>query len=484
MAFQSEFTSFLRTYLASKVKESISSDVVNAWTPLTDYKTGAVVKNNGMAYVAIIDGTSGTNGPAGNYGVLADGTLKWVPVRQVPITNVNPLYMLLLKESPSGLGIQNIRNEAIAGVRVSNQNSYYAIRKNFWEENRKYEVYSYEKTIDINCDFSSFYCISRSMNIYLCLGNNKGAESTIEPNQNNPESFDLEDGYTWRYIGTLSQENVSTKDYIALDYPIKTMAQAHAAAVSYAATVLSGIQSVELLETGGNFGEFQPKVFYTENGKTQATVSAEIEQNGEIKRFTVTKPGSGFTQAPYILAFHSTFTGEPAVVELEISDTGALVDARVPYIGSGYTNPQIVFLNVEGTAPEATVQTSGSDISGINIISAGEGNPNLKAFIVDAGAYAIGKATLLPDIVVGDNILYDIGAQTVLLNVILGENIDQIMNQTIKGVALVESGVQNPVVYNDVPETFKDCRVLYWADMNEFTHGNEQEEHVRIAINF
>ena len=483
MAFQSEFTSFLRTYLASKVKESISSDVIDAWRPTTPYKTGDVVKNNGMGYVAITDGTSGSNGPSTNHGAVADGTLKWVPVSQLPITNVNPLYMLLLSESPADMGIQEIRTKAIAGVRVSNQNSYYAIRKNFWES-KVYEVYQYEKTIDINCDFSSFYCISSNMNVYLCLGNNKGAESTVEPNQNNPEAFTLEDGYSWRYIGTLSQENVSTKDYIALDYPIKTLAQAHAAAVSYAGTVLSGIQNVELLETGGNFGEFEPKVFLTEEGETTVTVSAEKEQNGEIKRFTVTKPGSGFTVAPYALAFASTFTGKIAKVEITLTDDGAVGNVRVTDGGEGYTNPKVIFVNVEGTTPEATATVDDGVISEVVIDEAGTGNPNLQAFIVEADAYAIGKATLLPDIVVGDNILYDIGAQTVLLNVILGENVDQIKGQTIKGVALVESGAQNPVVWDNAPETFKDCRVLYWAEMNEFVHADEQEEHIRIAINF
>lgn len=484
MAFQSEFTSFLRTYLAAKVKESISSDEVEDWKPTTSYATGNVVKNNGMAYVAIMDGTSGTNGPASNSGIIPDGSLKWVPVKQVPITNVNPLYMLLLEETPSGMEVSEIRSKALAGVRVSNQNSYYAIRKNFWES-KVYEVYDYEKTIDINCNFSGFYCINNeNMNVYLCLGNNGGAVSAVLPNQNNPEAFNLEDGYTWRYVGTLSQENVSTKDYIALDYPIKTLAQAHAAAVSYAGTVLRGIQSVELLETGGDFGEFPPKVFLTGEGETTSTVSAEVEQNGEIKRFIVSKPGSGFTSEPFALAFPSTFTGKPAELECVMGDNGKVSEIRVTNSGEGYTQPKIIFADTEGTPPECTITTADGKISEVAVNAEGTGNDGIRAFIVEETAYGLGKATLLPDVVIGNNILYDIGAQTVLLNVILGENVDQIKGQTIKGVALVESSTQSPLVYEDVPETFKDCRVLYWADMNEFTHADEQEEHIRIAINF
>ena len=71
----------------------------------------------------------------------------------------------------------------------------------------------YDNTTDMSN--ASFYAIvapsltGGSYNIFKCIDNNSGANSTVTPSQIQTTSFTTADGYTWRYITSITSANYS-----------------------------------------------------------------------------------------------------------------------------------------------------------------------------------------------------------------------------------------------------------------------------------
>ena len=54
----------------------------------------------------------------------------------------------------------------------------------------------------------------------MCISNNRGAESTVQPYGTSPNIFELGDGYRWKYMYTVPETlfGFMTNDYIPVQY--------------------------------------------------------------------------------------------------------------------------------------------------------------------------------------------------------------------------------------------------------------------------
>lgn len=50
---------------------------------------------------------------------------------------------------------------------------------------------------------SKFYVVTDDYSVYKCLDNNLGANSTVMPSETSPVSFTTDDGYKWKFMGTV-----------------------------------------------------------------------------------------------------------------------------------------------------------------------------------------------------------------------------------------------------------------------------------------
>ena len=98
-------------------------------------------------------------------------------------------------------------NNMIAGKKITGNDLSHVVKRVNWEANTVYSYYD-DKANNMFSDNVSFYVLTDEYNVYKCLNNNNGANSTIKPtyiafNSTTTES----DGYIWKYMFTLNSKD-------------------------------------------------------------------------------------------------------------------------------------------------------------------------------------------------------------------------------------------------------------------------------------
>jgi len=134
---------------------------------------------------------------------------------------------------------------------------------------------------------ATFYVMSSAFNVYKCLDNNSGANSTVEPTGTSSSILTTGDGYKWKYMYTLSatqQSNFLSTDFMA----VATNSTVASAAVDGAVNIVK----IKTAGTGGSNGTHANVDIRGDGsaGKVSVTVSG-----GAVTAVTVTTPGTGYT---------------------------------------------------------------------------------------------------------------------------------------------------------------------------------------------
>jgi len=113
--------------------------------------------------------------------------------------------------------INNFHREMILGKRIKSSDVSNLIDRHFWNSGTVYAQYD---DTDENLFSKEFYVVNGSENVYKCLYNNNGAESTVEPTTISTNKFQTADGYIWKYmysIGTANNTKFSTSSFMPID---------------------------------------------------------------------------------------------------------------------------------------------------------------------------------------------------------------------------------------------------------------------------
>jgi len=195
-------------------------------------------------------------------------------------------------------------DDLLAAKKITSSDISYVIPRRNWTTGTVYDYYRHDygnritggtttQTADSGASSlwdSTFYVMSSTYNVYKCLDNNSGANSTVEPTGTSTSILSTADGYKWKYMYTLSASQQS--NFLSTDF----MAVSTNATVSSAAT--DGAINIVKIKTAGTG-------FTTSTGTTisnipirgdgsSGTVSVEIS-GGAIDSVTVTNAGSGYT---------------------------------------------------------------------------------------------------------------------------------------------------------------------------------------------
>lgn len=198
------------------------------------------------------------------------------------------------------------------GKKLSNTNVLPVIKKIEWVANTVYT--QYDNTAN-NISNTNFYVviqnggIGSSHNIFKCINNANGSPSTQAPSLTQHSSFTTSDGYTWRYITSVSDldyKNFSIGDYI----PIYSNSSIVSTAYDY-----SGVDNIVITNAGegylayheGIIGSYSSNVdsntyilqinnyasaspdFYVNNA---IYIYNETQQNAQLKTITHYVPNS------------------------------------------------------------------------------------------------------------------------------------------------------------------------------------------------
>lgn len=108
-------------------------------------------------------------------------------------------------EANSSIAISNfeVYRNMLYGKQFTGVNIAYVVNRINWTANTVYDYYDDQ---DPNLYSKNFYVVNSSNRVYKCLFNNYGAQSTVEPQNFNPNGdfVTLPDGYKWKYLYTIN----------------------------------------------------------------------------------------------------------------------------------------------------------------------------------------------------------------------------------------------------------------------------------------
>jgi len=297
----------------------------------------------------------------------------------------------------------------IGGKRITSGDVSHVARRVNWVSGNVYPMY--KGTIG-NIYDTDFYVLTDEYNVYKCMYNNKGATSTVKPTGFTTSAVTLSDGYTWKYMYSISlgdAEKFMTTSHIpvkTLTSPDSTPEQTRQAAVQNAA--VNG--SIEIVETNiigsgyyqidnidveaatdttlrfsglgsGLYGSlstnddfYSGSSIYIKSGTGSGQLRRITDYVGETKTVTV---NSAFTTTPdqtstAIISPTVTIIGDGSGAQAYVkvhTGTGTVANVSVINVGSHYTRAKSYISATQGSGATANAIISPAGGHGSDSIS-------------------------------------------------------------------------------------------------------------------
>lgn len=210
-----------------------------------------------------------------------------------------------------------------------------------WNSNTVYAQWNHT----IEMQGLQFFVVTDEYNVYKCLDNNNGAESTVKPTTNSLFPFRTLDGYLWKYMYTVPS--------------------------------------------------FKRTKFLSRNNlPVQKALSDSFYNKGAVEQVVVTNAGSGYTDLQQTtISVVGTTTGSGALADIStFGALGQITGLNIVNGGTNYTNGALVTVNsVTGTGAKIEIIASAGIITGFNIIESGVGYT-----LSDTVTISVGGAILTP----------------------------------------------------------------------------------------
>ena len=420
-------------------------------------------------------------------------------------------------------------DDLLAAKRVTSSDVSVVIPRRNWATGTVYDYYRHDYGHYVTGSTSSivtadsgatalydatFYVLNSNNNVYKCLDNNSGANSTVEPTGTSTSVLSTADGYKWKYMYSLSaaqQTNFLSTDFMAV-----------ATNATVAAANTAGAIDIVKIKTAGSGGTDGTHTGIAIKGDgSSGTVSVTVS-SGVVTAVTVTAGGTGYTfgyirNADIVSAGATGLSGSE--LDVIIGPKGGHGENAIKELGGYY-----VMLNTNFEAGETSNSgdfTTANDFRRIILIrdpndfggaSAASSNtlrgtyavrfaasPTPGTFIVDeeinqATTGAVGKVVEWD---ATNRILYyvqtrfnDQGADSngnltafSGTNVITGQGSSasgtpsSTASETVDNITFT-SGYANPEIESD------DGDVIYIENRSPITRASDQTENVKLIIEF
>jgi hypothetical protein len=336
------------------------------------------------------------------------------------------------------------RNNIINVKKINLRDVSFVVRRIDWTSNTVYDQFdpnyspsNPSSTGAVNLKDSNFYVLTSEFNVYKCLFNKNGAESTVEPTGVETTPISTADGYVWKYLYTVS---LATRNkFLTLDYmPVQR-------SVTNAFYSNGEISSVIIDSVGSGYLGNSTVTLTVNNqylggtGNVQANVKPVFNASGEIIDVRITNPGNNIKTAS-ITINESTYTGRSkylgvsnvrifspgnGYVSAAVSNTTATISTTGVFQPTANAFANLIFVgnllaDVVITNPGAGYTTAAQANTTITISTSGSTQPTSNA---QANLYFANSAIITPvlyngqlqDVLISDpGTGYDSNAQTVV----------------------------------------------------------------------
>jgi hypothetical protein len=280
----------------------------------------------------------------------------------------------------------------IFGKKLSNTNVVPVIKNIPWQTNTVYT--KYDNTKDLSN--SQFYVVAEPdevggyYNIFKCINNSNNSVSTIKPNLINPDSFTNADGYTWRYIYSISSANYnkfSTTEFVPF------YANTNQQDIAY---TFSGVEVVMISNGGIGYNSYHDGIIRSVSNSTLVQIENNASNDNDFytkSAIYIFNESSTTSQLRNITSYTANTSGK--WVKL---DTPANTTNIYPSITGYKIRPRVLFNTDADEQPLAycSINTTSNSILSINILNIGYGVSRASASIVSNGGYGANLYCIVP----------------------------------------------------------------------------------------
>jgi len=198
--------------------------------------------------------------------------------------------------------VYEVWQKMIGGKRITGENIRHVIQRNDWTSNTAYIAYD-DRNTDFFNENNLFYILTSDYNVYKCISNANGSNSTTEPSYvNSGMGGKLADGYVWKYMYTITpseQLNYLTSEYM----PVKTLdADDGSAQWDVQNDAVQGaINSIIITNPGSEYSNEANLIVTVAGDGTSFSAYANIAAGG-VSNVTITDPGLNYTYAAVTLS--------------------------------------------------------------------------------------------------------------------------------------------------------------------------------------
>lgn len=449
-----KFTTHIREFIASALLTSVESQRTSEWATSTGYSIGNKVTSNGNLYVAATSGTSGVSAPSHISGTASDGGVDWIYVEAAVSDKLFEANMYLgigrpadwpVPTSPDNVvAIDSVETAALNNIvslkSVKPGNMKACASRHNWTSGSVYS--QYDSKIEFEDYTNPFFVITDENNIYKCLDNFNGAQSTSKPTNYQTVPFRTADGYVWKYMGSVDSADSAifmTDDFI----PVSVKKSADQGPNQWAVQLAAQQNSISTFKIFGAVGAFTATPVVTIYGEGSSAVAAAHKTATTVDQVYVTNPGTGYVEdTTYAFVTDGVGAGSGAAATAVINPTtGEITGITIDNGGSGYTGGAVAFIvgtpktGMTLTEPTAVSVTVASGIvTGITLTGATANYESARVFIVPGSSGALALPVMAPASGHGANIVRELGASTVMISVKLTNTV----NDT--GYFLIDAG--------------------------------------------
>lgn len=274
----------------------------------------------------------------------------------------------------SANNINVLHENILFGKKINSSDIHQVIPKIPWEYNKVYDFYD---NSDENLSEKDFFVINSLNQVYKCIYNNDGANSTVEPQNTSIVSFKTSDGYIWKYMFSLTTSEISS-------YGTPSYIPVIANTTVTDASVPGSIEFVKIENAGINWNT------YLQGNVTQA-VSNNIFKINEISP----KANGFYTDCGFYINSGSSSGTLDKIVSYFSNTTGTYIKTSNSIslqLGDGFIISP--YVNIIGNGVEfkaySTVNTVSYSIDAINILNAGKNYTSANVYL-SANSEAMGS---------------------------------------------------------------------------------------------
>lgn len=212
--------------------------------------------------------------------------------------------------------LNHYESTILFGKKVTSANIKRVIRKINWVSGQKYEMYRSDYSVinpspttnSLRLYDANYYVINSDYRVYICISNGssgsnpKGNASQFEPTFTDLEPSTFSDGYTWKYLYTVSPSDIikfDSTEYITVPNDWDTTNDTQISAVrDNGNSVLNQnqIKKVYIQNSGSGYSAGTKPCNLVGDG-SGGTVSITVDSDTKITDVTVTSGGKNYTFA-------------------------------------------------------------------------------------------------------------------------------------------------------------------------------------------